>query len=205
MRIRWKRAISSISVIKHISALTRTADWSVPWRQHQPMPMMSRKHQSCWPEKKMSFTVTAAISVQANVMMRLSATRLAARSNTELTAVHPRWRSWAKAASIPQRKQNTQSPLSVQKWSMYSGSSRNNCVSEKHDIEGSKSREPNSTQANGKYPLHRIQKHTAHGNTMEQPVAYRAVIAKKAFDTVAAVEKTSSQHTKYPRMGDTEE
>ena len=40
---------------------------------------------------------------------------------------------------------DTQSPLSVRKWSMYSASLKSSCVSEKHETEGLKSREPNST------------------------------------------------------------
>ena len=42
-----KRAISGTSVIRNISALTRTADLFIPWRQQQPMSMMSQKHQNC--------------------------------------------------------------------------------------------------------------------------------------------------------------
>ena len=42
-----KKAIPGTSVIRHISVLTRTADWFIPWRRHQPTSMMSQKHQSC--------------------------------------------------------------------------------------------------------------------------------------------------------------
>lgn len=42
-----KRAIPGTSVIRNISALTRTADLFIPWRQQQPMSMMSQKHQNC--------------------------------------------------------------------------------------------------------------------------------------------------------------
>ena len=42
-----KKAIPGTSVIRHISVLTRTADWFIPWRLHQPTSMMSQKHQSC--------------------------------------------------------------------------------------------------------------------------------------------------------------
>ncbi len=85
-----KKAIPGTSVIRHISVLTRTADWFIPWRRHQPTSMMSQKHQSCRPEKKRSFTVIAVISVRENMMMRSSATRLAAKSNTESIAGHPK-------------------------------------------------------------------------------------------------------------------
>ena len=39
-----KKAIPGTSVIRHISALTGTADWFIPWRQQQQMSMTPQKH-----------------------------------------------------------------------------------------------------------------------------------------------------------------
>ena len=114
MHIRWRKAIPGTRYKAHIG-VTGTADWFIPWRQQQLMSMMPQKHPGCWPEMKMKYMATAVTSEQKSAAMRSSATRLVARSNTESTAVHPKWKSWAKAVSMPQRKQNTQSPLSAPK------------------------------------------------------------------------------------------